>query len=45
MKIPGVVFVPTDFVGGSNVWDQHVEPVEPLCGWDDLRTLEANGIA
>jgi peptidoglycan/xylan/chitin deacetylase (PgdA/CDA1 family) len=45
MKIPGVVFVPTDFVGGSNVWDQDVEPVEPLCSWDDLRTLEANGIA
>jgi peptidoglycan/xylan/chitin deacetylase (PgdA/CDA1 family) len=44
MKVPGVVFVPTDFIGGSNVWDQDVEPAEPLCSWDDLRTLDANGI-
>jgi peptidoglycan/xylan/chitin deacetylase (PgdA/CDA1 family) len=45
MNIPGVVFVPTDYVGGSNLWDQHNEPMEPLCGWDDLRTLQANGFA
>lgn len=45
MKIPGVVFMPTDYVGGENTWDQHVEPAEPLCTWDELRTLEKNHIA
>jgi peptidoglycan/xylan/chitin deacetylase (PgdA/CDA1 family) len=45
LKIPGVVFVPTDYVGGTNVWDQQVEPVEPICSWDDLRALQANGFA
>jgi peptidoglycan/xylan/chitin deacetylase (PgdA/CDA1 family) len=42
---PGVIFVPTDFVGGTNLFDHDDEPQEPLCGWDDLRELERRGVA
>jgi peptidoglycan/xylan/chitin deacetylase (PgdA/CDA1 family) len=36
---PAVIFVPTDFVGHTNLFDLDNEPEEPLCDWDDLREL------
>jgi peptidoglycan/xylan/chitin deacetylase (PgdA/CDA1 family) len=36
---PAVLFVPTDFVGRTNLFDLDNEPEEPLCDWDDLREL------
>jgi hypothetical protein len=42
---PAVVFVPTDFIGGRNTFDEGNEPAEPICGWDDLRVLEREGVA
>jgi peptidoglycan/xylan/chitin deacetylase (PgdA/CDA1 family) len=41
----GVIFVPTDYVGGTNLFDHDDEPQEPLCDWDDLRELERRGVA
>ena len=40
-----VLFVPTDYVGGSNGFDQDNEPAEPICGWDQLRELSRAGIS
>jgi peptidoglycan/xylan/chitin deacetylase (PgdA/CDA1 family) len=45
MKIPGVVFVPTDLVGTTNVFDKDVEPTEPLADWDELKKLQSMGLA
>lgn len=42
---PATVFVPTDFVGGTNGFDRGAEPSEPLCDWDDLRALEEAGVS
>jgi peptidoglycan/xylan/chitin deacetylase (PgdA/CDA1 family) len=42
---PAVMFVPTDHVGGRNVFDAGVEPEEQLCDWEELRDLAANGVA
>ena len=42
---PAVLFMPTDFVGGTNHFDLESEPEEPLCDWDDLRALVLRGIA
>jgi peptidoglycan/xylan/chitin deacetylase (PgdA/CDA1 family) len=41
---PGVVFVPTDFIGKTNSFDREVEPEEAICDWSDLRALEEAGI-
>lgn len=41
---PGVLFVPTDFIGCWNVFDGN-EPAERLCDWADLRELVRNGVA
>jgi peptidoglycan/xylan/chitin deacetylase (PgdA/CDA1 family) len=40
---PAVLFMPTDFVGGTNVFDS--EPEEPLCDWDELRELVQRRVA
>jgi len=40
---PAVLFMPTDFVGGTNMFDS--EPEEPLCDWDELRELVRRGVA
>ena len=40
---PSVIFVPTQFVGGHNAFDNGVEPKEAICDWDDLRELERHG--
>ena len=45
LRLPGVVFVPSDFIGRSNEFDDGMEPEEPICSWEDLRELEAAGIA
>ena len=42
---PGVLFVPTDFIGKSNEFDAGVEPPEAICDWDDLRELERQGVS
>ncbi|MBV8986451.1 MAG: polysaccharide deacetylase family protein [Acidimicrobiia bacterium] len=42
---PAVLFVPTDHIGGSNVWDRDEEPEEAICDWGDLRYLHESGIA
>lgn len=42
---PAVAFMPTDFVGRSNEFDQGIEPEEPLCDWDDLIELARSGIS
>ena len=42
---PGVLFMPTDFVGRTNIFDRESEPEEPLCDWDDLRELARRGVA
>jgi peptidoglycan/xylan/chitin deacetylase (PgdA/CDA1 family) len=45
LNVPGVVFVPTNYIGGMNIWDSGgPEPDEPICDWDDLMTLELNGV-
>jgi len=46
MNFPGVMFVPTQFVGGASDYDANTrEPVEPICSWDQLRQLESAGIS
>ena len=42
---PAVLFMPTDFVGRTNVFDLESEPEERLCDWDDLRGLVRAGVA
>ena len=43
---PGVMFVPTAYIGGINAFDANThEPEEPICSWDDLRELERRGIS
>jgi len=43
-RCPAVLFVPTDFIGGMNAFDKHVEPEEPICDWEALRTLNERGV-
>jgi peptidoglycan/xylan/chitin deacetylase (PgdA/CDA1 family) len=42
---PAVLFVPTDYVGRTNLFDLESEPEEPLCNWDDLQELARRGVA
>jgi peptidoglycan/xylan/chitin deacetylase (PgdA/CDA1 family) len=42
---PGVVFVPTAFVGGTSRWDEGSEPEERVCDWKELAELESAGIS
>ncbi len=35
--VPALLFVPTDFIGGTNAFDADTrEPIERICDWDDL---------
>jgi len=45
LGVPGIVFVPTSYIGGINGWDTGHEPEENICTWEDLHELEENGIA
>jgi len=40
---PSVVFVPTQFIGAYNAFDDGYEPREAICDWDDLQELERLG--
>jgi peptidoglycan/xylan/chitin deacetylase (PgdA/CDA1 family) len=42
---PAVLFMPTDFVGRTNLFELESEPEEPLCDWDDLRELVRRRVA
>ena len=42
---PALLFVPTDFVGGTNEFDSDVEPPEQMCHWAELRELSRSGVA
>lgn len=42
---PGVVFVPTAYVGGWSTFDDGIEPREAMCSWDELRELQCGGVA
>jgi peptidoglycan/xylan/chitin deacetylase (PgdA/CDA1 family) len=42
---PAVLFVPSDFIGRSNEFDEGSEPEEPICDWDDLRKLARSGVS
>ena len=43
--MPGMVFMPTAFIGGMNTFDAGNEPDEPMAGWDDLRALAQGGVS
>lgn len=41
---PATVFVPTDWAGNANRWDEaNGKPVLPLMGWDELGDLAGSG--
>ena len=42
---PAVAFVPSDFVGGFNSWEEGGEPEEAICGWEELRELARCGMS
>lgn len=42
---PGVVFVPTAYVGGWNAFDDGIEPREGICSWDELGELQQGGVS
>jgi peptidoglycan/xylan/chitin deacetylase (PgdA/CDA1 family) len=44
LGVPATVFVPTGFIGRSNVWDRHAPDVSPrsIMSADQLRTLAAD---
>jgi peptidoglycan/xylan/chitin deacetylase (PgdA/CDA1 family) len=44
-RYPAVLFVPSDFIGKTNAFDEGTEPEEAICDWDDLRDLERQGVA
>lgn len=45
MGVPGVVFVPTNYIGSLNIWDSGgQEPDEEICDWNDLLNLERYGV-
>jgi peptidoglycan/xylan/chitin deacetylase (PgdA/CDA1 family) len=45
LGVPTTVFVPTDYIGGDNVFDAGSEPREPLCDWKDLHALAEAGVS
>jgi peptidoglycan/xylan/chitin deacetylase (PgdA/CDA1 family) len=42
---PAVLFVPTGFIGGTNLFDRNVEPEERMCDWDDMKMLRTHGVS
>jgi len=42
---PAVQFVPTAYIGGTNDFDNGVEPREEICSWSELRALSAGGVS
>jgi peptidoglycan/xylan/chitin deacetylase (PgdA/CDA1 family) len=45
LGVPGIVFVPTDYVGGTNEFDRDNEPEEPILSWEELRDLGRHGVS
>ncbi|HEY8965019.1 MAG TPA: polysaccharide deacetylase family protein [Candidatus Methylacidiphilales bacterium] len=45
LGVPGVVFVPTDWVGRDNGFDCGVEPREEIATWEELAEMERGGLA
>ena len=45
LACPALLFVPTDFVDGTNEFDSDIEPVEPMCSWAELGELSRSGVA
>jgi peptidoglycan/xylan/chitin deacetylase (PgdA/CDA1 family) len=46
LSLPGVVFTPTAFIGGTSDFDADTsEPVAAVCDWDELRELEAGAVS
>jgi peptidoglycan/xylan/chitin deacetylase (PgdA/CDA1 family) len=45
LGFPAVLFVPTAYVGGTNVFDRDAEPEEPMCDWDELAALSRAGVS
>lgn len=45
LKAPAIIFVPTDYIGKTNAFDNGCEPEEPICTWEELRQLNAAGIS
>ncbi|MGD9853736.1 MAG: polysaccharide deacetylase family protein [Planctomycetaceae bacterium] len=44
-RVPAMLFVPTDSIGGMTEFDAEVEPLEPVCTWDELRELDESGVS
>jgi peptidoglycan/xylan/chitin deacetylase (PgdA/CDA1 family) len=44
-RFPAVVFVPSDYVGRTNVFDRGIEPEEPISDWNDLDRLQRAGVS
>jgi peptidoglycan/xylan/chitin deacetylase (PgdA/CDA1 family) len=42
---PGVLFVPTDYLGGTNAFDRDEEPEEAICSVADLQRLHRQGVS
>ncbi len=42
---PAVLFIPTDYIGRYNTFDNGIEPKEEICDWDDLRELRRAGVS
>ena len=42
---PAVMFVPTQYIGTTNAFDEGNEPTEAICSWEQLRQLEAADIS
>lgn len=44
-RAPAVVFVATDFIGGTNAFDAGHQPPERICSWEELRELADHGVS
>jgi peptidoglycan/xylan/chitin deacetylase (PgdA/CDA1 family) len=42
---PAVLFVPSDYIGGTNAFDLDEEPEEAICSFEDLRRLRQQGVS
>jgi peptidoglycan/xylan/chitin deacetylase (PgdA/CDA1 family) len=42
---PAVLFVPTEYIGQHNMFDDGIEPREEICDWDDLRELMSHRVS
>jgi peptidoglycan/xylan/chitin deacetylase (PgdA/CDA1 family) len=45
LGLPAVMFMPSDFVGEVNEFDDGAEPPGRLCDWEQLRELAASGVS